>query len=199
MGGKNKLDNAPSIAQRVGPNALSNFEGIFSFKPIAKYLSGARCTLRMNGRIVGFAFGISWRISTDATEIRTIDDYLPYELAPSLITVTGTISGFRVPGSGPGQLLLQTDMANFLHQRYVEIEVRDAQTDNLIFLTKRALITDRSESIRSDALAEMSLNFKAIGFADERNPQKADDVEGKVDINGTDPVKNLINKVKDVF
>jgi hypothetical protein len=171
MAGKNKIDNNPSIAERIGQNVLSNVEGIFSLKPMAKYLSGARCVLRVNGKIVGFAFGISWRISTEATEIVTIDDYLPYELAPSRITVTGSINGFRIPGTGPGTLLMQTDVLTFLHQRYIDIEVRDEQTDNLIFKTSKALITDRLENIRSDALAEMTLNFKAIGFADERIPQ----------------------------
>lgn len=197
MGGKNKIDNNPSVIERVGQNALTNLEGIFSLKPMAKYLSGARCVLRMNGKIVGFAFGISWNITTDATEINTIDDYLPYELAPSRITVTGQITGFRIPGSGPGQQLLQPDVLSFLHQRYVEIEVRDSQTDNLIFLTKKALITNRSESVRSDALAEMSLNFKAIGYADERIPQVPAGVGETVDINGTSPVDRLVNKVSD--
>ena len=153
----------------------------------------------MNGKIIGFAFGISWKITTEATEITTIDDYLPYELAPSRISVTGTISAFRIPGSGPGHLVLQPDVLSFLHQRYIEIEVRDSQTDNLIFLTRRALITDRTENIRTDALAEMTMNFKAIGYADERNPQIPAGVGDAVDTNGTNPVKKLVNKVQDLF
>jgi len=170
MGANNKIDNPSSIASTIANNALSNFSGIISTKPIAKYLSGARCTLRMNGKIIGFAFGISWKIVTDATEINTIDDYLPYELAPSRISVTGSISGFRIPGTGPGNLLLQADILSFLHQRYIEIEVRDSSTDNLIFLTKRAMVTERTENIKTDALAELTMNFKAIGYADERAP-----------------------------
>lgn len=199
MGDKNKIDKNPSILQRVGQNALSNIEGILSVKPMAKYLSGARCILRMNGKIVGFAFAISWNITTDATEITTIDDYLPAELAPSRITVSGSISGFRIPGSGPGQKVLQPDVLSFLHQRYVEIEVRDSQTDNLIFFTKKALITSRSENVRSDALAEIAMNFKAIGYADERLPQVPDGVGNPVDINGTGPIDRLANKAERAF
>jgi len=170
MGANNKIDNPSNIVDTVVDNVASNFSGIISTKPIAKYLSGARCTLRMNGKIIGFAFGISWKIVTDATEINTIDDYLPYELAPSRISVSGSISAFRVPGTGPGNLLLQADILSFLHQRYIEIEVRDSSTDNLIFLTKRAMVTERTENIKTDALAELTMNFKAIGYADERTP-----------------------------
>jgi len=195
MGGKNKIDNSPSVIERLGQNALSNVEGILSLKPMAKYLSGARCVLRVNGKIVGFAFGISWNITTDATEITTIDDYLPYELAPSRITVTGSISNFRIPGSGPGSQLMQADILSFMHQRYVEIEVKDSQTDELIFLTKRALITSRSENIRSNQLAEMTLNFKAIGFADERNPQTPSGVGDPVDVGGL----SALDRVFDAF
>ena len=198
---KNKIDATTGIFEKFAGNAASNLEGIFSLKPMAKYFSGARCVIRMNGKIVGFAFGISWRIVTDAVEINTIDDYLPYELAPSRISVSGQITGFRIPGSGPGTLLLQPDQLSFLHQRYVNIEVRDSQTDNLIFLTKKALITSRSENITAENIAKMTMDFKAIGFFDERTPQIPSGVgsAGGVDTNGTNPVTKLINKVKDVF
>jgi hypothetical protein len=172
----NKLDSGFKLGSALATNAVSNIEGIFSIKPMAKYLSGARCVLKINGKIIGFAFGISWNIETSVTEINTIDDPLAYELAPQNISVSGTISGFRIPGSGPTQQLIQGDVLSFVHQRYVEIEVRDSQTDNLIFLTRKAIITGRSENIRTDALAEMTLNWKAIGWADERTPKLPDGV-----------------------
>ena len=157
----------PNLSQ-TAQNAVDSFGSILSIKPVAKYLSGARCILRINGKIVGFAFGISWNIQTAVEEINTIDNYLPHELAPTRIEVSGTISGFRIPGSGPGAMKMQTDMVSFLQQRYIEIEVRDSQSDNLIFLTRKAIITRRSESIKTGSLADLSLEFRAIGFQDER-------------------------------
>ena len=180
----NKIDNASVVPNGgdIFKNAADNFTSIFSLKPMAKYLSGARCVLRINGKIVGFAFGISWKINTTVTEIRTIDDYHPHELAPKQISVEGSISGFRMPGFGPGSELIQTDMLSFLHQRYIEIEVRDSQTDNLIFLTKRALVIGRSENIKSNQLADMSLQFKAIGWSDERAPEYLKGYAGDQDV-----------------
>jgi hypothetical protein len=200
MSDKNQISNPPKFFDRTGQNLLSNFEGIFSLKPMAKYLSGARCILRVNGKIVGFAFGISWNISTDATEITTIDDYLPYELAPNRITVAGTISGFRIPDSGPGQQHLQSNVATFLHQRYIEIEARDSQTDAIIFHTKRALVTNRRETINTGNLAEITLEFRAIGFRDEQIPKELKDSSlGPVDYNGTSTLDKLGKKAKDIF
>jgi hypothetical protein len=181
----NKIDSGgisvSNVANGLVDNLTSNVSGIFSLKPMAKYLSGARCVLRLNGKIVGFAFNISWKISTAVTEIMTIDDYFPHELAPSRISVSGTISGFRIPGSGPTQQLLQADALSFLHQRYIQIEVRDTQTDNLIFLTKHALVTSRSENISTSALATMKLDFKAIGWVDEKTPELPEGIGSTVD------------------
>jgi hypothetical protein len=190
----NVLDNSPgssNVLERFGQEVVGEIGGIFSTSPVAKYLSGARCILRVNGKIAAFAFAISWNITTDATEVRTIDNYLPYELAPSIIRVSGSISGFRVPGSGPGVLGIQSNILSFLHQRYIEIEVRDSQSDNLIFKTSKALITSRSENVRSDAISEMTLNFTAIGFEDEVKPHLPDGVGEEVDVNGSSPISRI--------
>lgn len=196
MSADNKLDNGSNIGAALIGNVASNIEGIFSIKPMAKYLSGARCVLKVNGKIIGFAFGISWSIETSVTQIDTIDDPLPYELAPQNIAVSGTITGFRIPGSGPTQQLIQGDILSFVHQRYIEIEVRDSQTDNLIFLTKKAIVTNRSENIRTDSLAEMTLNFKAIGWADERTPKLPDGVGQPVSAAGTSPLTKVTDKAR---
>jgi hypothetical protein len=57
-----------------------------------------------------------------------------------------------------------------MFQRYIDIEVRDSQTDNIIFATTKAMITSRTENIKIDQLADMTMSFKAIGFRDERDP-----------------------------
>lgn len=173
---ENKIDNGDNIAKSLINNVAGGASSILSIKPMAKFLSGARCILKVNGRIIGFAFAISWDIRTHVTEINTIDDYLPYELAPQRVEVSGAISGFRIPGSGPGQTLLQADVESFIHQRYIDIEVRDSQTDNLIFLTTKAMITSRTENIKIDQLADMTMAFKAIGYRDERDPSIPDGV-----------------------
>lgn len=162
----------------VVDNVASNVSGVFSTKPSAKYSSGARTTLKINGKIVGFAFGISWRITTAVTEILTIDDYLPAELAPQRVTVEGTVNALHIPGQSAGTELWQPDSLNFLFQQYITLEVRDSATDQLLFYTSKAMITSRAEDIRVDSLANVSLSFRAIGFQDERKPELADGVQG---------------------
>jgi hypothetical protein len=180
------FNNTPPIGQRLADNVASNVSGIFSTKAQAKYASGARCQLKINGGLVGFAFDISWRMNTTVVEVNTIDDYLPYELAPQRITCEGTLSALHIPGTSTGTLLWQPDILNFLFQQYISIEVRDSASDQLLFFTDKAMITSRSEDIRVDSLAQVQLSWKAIGYRDERTP------ELPVDLNQTTKKKDSL-------
>lgn len=164
------FNNVPEIAQRLLDNAAGNLSGIISTRPNAKYMSGARCVLKINSQPVGFAFGIQWRIDTQYTELNVIDNPLPEELVPKAIRVTGTISALHIPGEGPGVQLWQPDVLSFLFHQYITIEVRDSATNQLLFYAPQAVITTRQEDIRIDDLAQTSLNFMAIGYQDEKTP-----------------------------
>ncbi|MEM4726559.1 MAG: hypothetical protein QXG63_06425, partial [Nitrososphaerales archaeon] len=142
------FNNRPNISNRVGDALTSQVAGIFSTRPNARYVSGARTILRINNRICGFAFGVSWRINTSTVDITTIDDYFPHEIAPQRVTVEGTISALHIPGQSAGTELWQPDALNFLFQQYISIEVRDSATDQLLFYTNKAMITSRQEDIR---------------------------------------------------
>lgn len=164
------FNNRPSVANGLANNIASNISGVFSTKTTAKYASGARTTLKINGQLVGFAFAISWRINTPVVEINTIDNDLPHELAPQRCTVEGSMGAMHIPGTSAGTLLWQPDIMNYLFQQYIQIEVRDT-TDQLLFFTDKAIITSRAEDIRTDDLASVQLTWKAIGYRDERAPE----------------------------
>jgi hypothetical protein len=165
------FNNRPGIGGTILNNAASNVSGIFSTKPTAKYASGARCILKINDRICGFAFGVSWRINTMFTEINTVDDYMPHELAPQRVSVEGTITALHIPGQSATVLQWQPDALSFLFHKYLSIEVRDSETDQLLFATAKAIIVSKTEDIKVDSLAQVTLNWKAIGWRDERTPE----------------------------
>jgi len=169
--------------QSFGQTLLDNVSGgiapIFSAKPSAKYTSGARCVIRVNNRIVGFAFQASWRINTVQEEIFTIDDYLPYELAPQRISVEGTLGMWHIPGQGASAEYTQSNVLSFMTHRYISIEIRDSATNDLLFQTSKAAITSRIEDVKTDELNRITLSFKAIGWQDEKapTPQKTQEVK----------------------
>lgn len=192
------FNNRPNIGQRLTDNVASNAAGIFSTKQSAKYASGARTVLKINGKVVGFAFGISWRIQTAVSEINTIDDYFPAELAPQRIQVEGALNALHIPGQSAGTELWQPDAINFLFQQYITIEVRDSATDQLLFYTSKAMITSRSEDIRVDSLANVTLTWRAIGFQDERKPELAEGAQGSSAKENKQPQSRLQQAAGDI-
>jgi hypothetical protein len=186
------FNNRPPIGQQLLDNITSNVSGIFSTRPTAQFASGARTILKINGKIVGFAFNVSWRINTTATELFTIDDYLPAEIVPQHVTVDGSLSALHVPGVSATTEFWQPDVLSFLFNKYISIEVRDSQTDTLLFYTGQAMIVSRQEDIRAEQLASVTLTFKAIGWRDERDPSTPSMVNSP-----RDEVKNLKTNVGD--
>jgi hypothetical protein len=166
------FDNVPNVGEQLANNAVGgNVGGIFSTRPSAKYMSGARCVLRINSKPVAFAFAVSWRIDTSYLELNVIDNPLAEELIPKAIQVSGSISALHIPGQGAGAQLWQGDVLSFLFHQYITIEVRDSETERLLFFAPKAVITSRQEEIKTDDLAQMSLSFMAIGFKDEKEPE----------------------------
>jgi len=181
----NGFNNSPGFGANTLNNVASNVAGIFSLRPNAKFMSGARCALKVNGKLVGFAFGISWTINTMVTEINTVDDYLPHELAPQRITVEGTISALHIPGQGPGTLTWQPNLLSFLFAPYISIEAWDEGTNQRIFATDKAMIITRSEDIKVDQLSNVTLRWRAIGFVDEQPPEVIPNNYKETSQNGT--------------
>lgn len=185
------------IAPAVLENAARQGTGIISTRPNARFITGARCILKVNSQLYGFAFNVSWRIHTDVTEIKTIDDYLPYEFAPNMIMVEGTLGAFRIPGRGATAEFQQASVLSFPFHKYITIEVRDEVTNYLLFYTDKAVITTRAEDISNDRLSTVTLNWRAIGWKDDLElaglPVNANTTSDQKDSGGGNIVNSAIN------
>ena len=166
-----------TIATAVADAVAANFGSILSLRPQAKYMTGARTVIKVNERIVGFAFQVSWNINTEQTEIYTIDNTLPHEIVPKRIAVSGTIGAFIIPGRSATAEVIQSDMFSFLTNKYITIEVRDSVTDEIIFKTNNAAITNSQGSLTADQVGTMQLSWKAIGWLSEEVPKAPSDID----------------------
>lgn len=149
----------------------ANGGGLITTRQNAKYLSGARTVVKVNDRIFGFCFAVSWNVETDYTEIRTIDNPMPYELGPKRVSVSGTLSSWVLPGQSPQAEVMQSDMLSFIFNRYITIEVSDSSTGNIIFKTDRAMIVRSRGRSSPDSLSQMELEWRAIDWMNEQKPE----------------------------
>ena len=163
-----KAGTLTGAVENLADNMIESAIGGFSpFNDYGKYFTGSRAIIKINDRLFGFAFAVSFNIKTSVESVNTIDDWTPYELAPNRITVEGTLGMFHIPGKGPGKKLVQPNLLSFLFHKYITISISDSTTGETIFETKKAFITERSQTIQSGEISTISLGWKAIGFADE--------------------------------
>jgi hypothetical protein len=180
---KNAFTDAGTLNGAVGALAdqLVN-SAVGALSPLnnyARYMTGARAIIKVNGKLFGFAFGVNYNINTAYDETWTIDDWTPYELAPQRITISGTMGLFHIPGKGPTAELVQPNILSFLMHKYITIEITDQMTGQKIFKTERAVITNKSQILQAGDISTIQLNWKAIGWIDELTPKLPDGTDGK--------------------
>lgn len=134
------------------------------------YMTGSRAIVKINHKLYGFAFAVSYTINTTYEENWAIDSYVPVELMPTKISVSGTLGAFYVPGRSPTKSLIQANLSSFPMHKYITIEISDQATGQIIFKTERAMITSKTQSLEAGTLSVTQLTWKAIGWRDEMIP-----------------------------
>jgi len=179
----NAITEAGTLTGAIGNAAdslLNSAVGAVSpFNNFGRYLTGSRAVIKINDNLFGFAFGVTFNIQTTAIEINTIDDWTPYELAPARISVNGTLSMFHIPGKSPTKELIQANVLSFLFHKYVTISISDQTTGQRIFETRKAIITNRKQTIQAGELSTIELEWKAVGFIDDIAPFYPKDKDGE--------------------
>jgi len=125
-----------------------------------EYSSGARAKLLVNGKTIGAALQVSYSVSANFTEIRTIDQFLPWEIVPGQMSIKANLKRIVSPNRTLGGDGLYTTMQAYLHQPYASIEIRD-RLGNLQFYAK-GMFTDMQCDIQSGQLSVEGATF--IGY-----------------------------------
>lgn len=168
------LENAiNNIAENAVDSTLGQLSPLNDF---GRYFTGSRAIIKVNDELIGFAFSVSFNISTTQDPIYTIDEWLPWELAPQRVAVTGTLGMFHIPGRGPtANTGMMQNVLSFMKHKYITIDIRDQQTDNTIFKTDKAVITGRRQRIQAGEPSSIELTWMSIGWVDEKQPSDPTD------------------------
>ncbi len=133
--------------------------------------SGAKCKISFNGTVVAAGFVADWTIETRATEIETIDQVVPAELAPDRVRVALNMRVYRTPDNdpilgdiAPGSASLGAgEQKAFTQSRYLYIEVKD-NNDKTIFHIPKAWILRRSSSLSMGEFLSENWSVLGIGY-----------------------------------
>ena len=161
------------------------------FNDFGKYMTGSRAVIKVNGKLFGFAFGVTYNIETSHEENKTIDDYVAHELIPTRISINGTLSMWHIPGRGPTVELVQANLLSFLMHKYITIEISDQTTGQTIFKTEQAVITSKTQDLQAGELSTIKLHWKALGWVDEMTPEIPQEPSQNLIDKGVDAIKGL--------
>lgn len=141
-------------------DAIDQGQGIGGLFPT--YSTGARSYIRVGGKPIAVCMDFRWQISAQATEIRTIDTNLPWDLVPNQIIVNATLNQIIDPRSSLETQALFHTIQSTVHQPYVEMQVLDAGGQSLFFA--RGMFTGVSGQIARGQLSTWSATFQGVAY-----------------------------------
>jgi len=139
-------------------NDLNKNKGQFPF-----YSTGARSLIRIGGRPVGICTSMSYNLSYNVEEIRTIDTNAPWDLDIGAASIRAQLSTIVDPTGGPEFYSLFATLASSVHQPMVEMQVLDAATGTSIFFA-RGVFSSVSFNTAKGSLSSWSANFTGTYF-----------------------------------
>jgi len=145
--------------ERAYQESKALFEG--KLPPVfPEYSTGARAKLLINGKTIGAALEVTYSINTTMTEVRTIDQFLPWEIVPGQMMIKASLKRIVDPRRTLGGDGLFATMQSYLHQPYASLEIRD-RLGNLIFYA-RGMFTDFNGSIQAGQASVEGVSF--VGY-----------------------------------
>lgn len=126
-------------------------------------LKGADCKVYIAGKLYPAAQSIRYTIDYGETEIFGIDSQFAQEIAPTRVTVTGSISGIRIKSSG-GLIAadIRTKINKILSAAYTSLRIKDRHHDRDLLWIPQMKVTSETMQIQTKGVVTLSFNFKGI-------------------------------------
>jgi len=128
----------------------------------------AQVVCYINGKIYGKVTGFSFNSSTPKKEIRGIDSAEPYELAPTITSLSGTVNVLRLIGDGgiEGDQIGES-FENVINERYFTLLLIERQRNTILFKADQCSVVSQSWDIPAKGICSGSISFIGITWQNE--------------------------------
>lgn len=128
----------------------------------------ARLVCYVNGVRYGKVTGFHYSSETSHKEARGIDSLVPYELMPTSVRVTGSMSVVRTTADGGLEGAgLTAPIPDIPRERYFSLTVLDRMTDTVVFRADQCKVTSQSWAVEARSPVSGQFTFQAIIFNNE--------------------------------
>lgn len=142
--------------------------------PQQQIQTGSGVVVKVNGKVVGFATGLTFTRSQNLKVIHEVDSPFAAEIAPTTYSVSGNMTGFRLrdsgglDGAGKGnQIMDLSTVDSYFYQKYATIEVVDRVSNKMMYSFRGVLFDQDSWSITTKNIITFSASFRAIFVSNE--------------------------------
>jgi len=126
----------------------------------ALILTGANVKIYINNKVYNVVQSISFSVDYGETEIYGIDTMYAQEIAPTKITVRGTIQGLRVKMSGGLQgVTMRPLFSDNAASPYISIRVTDRYSGEDIIFIPNAKVSRESHSVSTKSTYKLNFDF----------------------------------------
>lgn len=130
--------------------------------------TSARVVLYANGRHYAQVTNFAWSAATPPKAIYGLDSGEPYELAPTITKVTGTMGLLRAVGDGGLEGAgVAPHLPDLPRGRYFSVTLVDRLTDVQIFRAERCWVVSQSWDVPSKGRITGSCVFEALDWNNE--------------------------------
>ena len=123
-------------------------------------LTGAQVKLFIGGKLYP-ADNIQYIIDYGENPIYGIDSQFAQEIAPTRVSVQGTISGFRIKLSGGLQGKdIRSKITEILHSPYLSLRIQDRHSGYDVLFIQEIKVGSESMTIPSKGVVKLTFTFK---------------------------------------
>lgn len=123
-------------------------------------LTGAHIKLYINNQVYKLVQSISITVDYGEQEIYGIDAEHAQEIAPTRLSVRGSVNGLRIKNSGGLQAQnMRPLFVDLIASPYISIRIQDRSTGEDILFIPNAKVSSESHSIATKSTYKMNFNF----------------------------------------
>ena len=126
-------------------------------------LRGADIKIYIGGKLFKGATSVNYTIDYHETEIYGINSSFPQEIAPTRVSVAGSVQGIRVKLSGGLQGNgLRSKINEILHSPYVSLQIKDRHSNDVLLWLPQMKVSSEQFSAQIKGVVRVSFSFKGI-------------------------------------
>jgi hypothetical protein len=134
----------------------------------SQVLQGAGVTVQINGTDWGVVTGVQLQMSSSHKMIQGIDSLQSFELAPTSVGISGSISLIKLLNDGGLERRgIIPSHSEVVFEKYFQLRLIERATGTLLFQADQCVVENQQWSYQSRAIVQGSFSFTGLSWGSD--------------------------------